>query len=128
MASEAPSGGITITVRLVKNFEYRTIKPLVLHNIDPNMTAKELMDLVNKRIGEISGYPQYRNNNFDTIKILHQPHLSKTNNTVINLDHDELILSPDARICDGGVINETELSFFNRAMYEAFKQNPMNKW
>lgn len=35
----------TITVRLVKSFEYRTFKNLILHNISTTMTIKELKEL-----------------------------------------------------------------------------------
>jgi len=37
----------TITIRLVKSFEYRTVKPLVLHNIDlTTLTPIGLLELV----------------------------------------------------------------------------------
>ena len=61
-------------------------------------------------------------------------------NLIINLDHDEWILENDAStLADLGFgmyafsvnlqslihsENETEISFFNRAAYEAFKQHP----
>jgi len=33
----------TVTVRLVKNFEYRTIRNLILRDVDLNMATKDLM-------------------------------------------------------------------------------------
>jgi hypothetical protein len=40
--SEPTPAGITVTVRFVKSFEYRTVKALVLHNVDPMMTLEQL--------------------------------------------------------------------------------------
>lgn len=65
----------------------------------------------------------------------------QTTNLIINLDHDEWILDDDEKIlADAGfgkpcisfsipclinpTENETEVSFFNRQLYEQFKQNP----
>lgn len=39
----------TVTVRLIHNFEHRSMKPLVLHNIDLNMIVKDFEDLIRKR-------------------------------------------------------------------------------
>ena len=51
-------------------------------------------------------------------------------NLIINLEHDdELILSdPDVLLSNVGIQNETELSYFNRAAYEAYKANPQTRW
>jgi len=39
-------GKITITVRLIKSFEYRTFKNLILHDVDPTtMTCGQLKEL-----------------------------------------------------------------------------------
>ena len=37
---------VTLTVRLIKSFEYRTTKNVVLKDVDTSMTVKELKDLV----------------------------------------------------------------------------------
>jgi len=45
------------------------------------------------------------------------------------LDHDDWILDDDSAILSSlGFENETEVSFFNRELYEAFKRNPETKW
>jgi hypothetical protein len=66
---------------------------------------------------------------------------SQTTNLIINLDHDEWILDDDSKIlaeygigmwlckcisagADYLAENETEISFFNRELYEEFKKNP----
>jgi len=38
----------TVTVRLIKSFEYRTIKNLILRDVDLNLTAKDLLTYVNE--------------------------------------------------------------------------------
>lgn len=46
-------------------------------------------------------------------------------NLIINLDHDDWILSnPHATLASVGAVNETEYSLFNRGEYERFKANP----
>lgn len=64
----------------------------------------------------------------------------KTTNLIINLDNDDWILDDDSQILahlgfgallqlpwkstDGCPENETEVSFFNRELYNIFKLNP----
>jgi len=75
------------------------------------------------------GFKPFRNAELDTLKIYTKAHGSKTSNLIINLDHDELILNDDdAKLVDVGIENETELSFFNKAAYFTFKENPEVKW
>ena len=45
---EKNSSGVTIVVRLIRSFEHRTIKPLVLKNISLQLSTEELMDQVTK--------------------------------------------------------------------------------
>jgi len=76
-----------------------------------------------------SGWKAYRGGTYDTLKIYAQAHGSKTSNLIINLDHDDWILDDDSAILSSlGFENETEVSFFNRELYEAFKTNPETKW
>ena len=66
---------------------------------------------------------------------------TQTTNLIINLDNDDWIFDDDSRILAhlgfGGCVgvfekscshskseNETEVSFFNRELYEQFKRNP----
>jgi len=63
------------------------------------------------------------------LKLYTQAHGAKTTNLIINLDHDEWILSDESSpLSDCGLENETEVSFFNREMYETFKSNPQTRW
>jgi len=76
-----------------------------------------------------SGWKPYRNVVLDTIKLYTKAHGAKTTNLIINLDHDEWILDDDAKLlADLGFENETEVSVFNRELYEAFKANPQTRW
>ena len=66
--------------------------------------------------------------------------LVQTTNLIINLDHDDWVLDDDSKLlvdigfgksqqpretlCSRIAENETEVSFFNRELYEAFKVNP----
>jgi len=53
----------------------------------------------------------------------------QTTNLIINLDHDDWILSDESKtLAESGFENETEVSFFNRDMYEAFKLDPQTRW
>ncbi|KAJ1960441.1 hypothetical protein IWQ62_004233 [Dispira parvispora] len=120
----------TLTVRLIKSFEYRTFKNVVLHNIDfANLTVGDIRARVDKEIQTGSGMKPFRNVAFDTLKIYTQAHGAKTNNLIINLDHDDWFLSNDHDILDyRGIGHETEISYFNREAYERFKLNPEVKW
>jgi hypothetical protein len=99
-------GATTLTVRLVRSFEYRTFKNLVLHNVSLSMTVRELMDAVQqsallsrwrrltnrKGIQTEPGCKVYKTNNFgrlnkegrvsdyfglDTMKLFMKAHGSK---------------------------------------------------
>lgn len=71
------------------------------------------------------GFKAYRTVTFDTLKLYTQAHSHKTMNLIINLDHDEWILSDMSKtLAECGAVNETEYSYFNREMYEEYKKNP----
>ncbi|KAI8365246.1 uncharacterized protein BYT42DRAFT_589323 [Radiomyces spectabilis] len=126
-----PTTDATITVRVIKNFEYRTCKNLVLQHINlEETTVGELKSLVKERIHTTSGWKPYQTVQLDTIKIYTVAHGHKTQNLIINMEDDEkLILADDAATLAWlGIENETELSIFNREAYEAYKKNPDMKW
>ncbi|KAG0211013.1 hypothetical protein BGX33_004568 [Mortierella sp. NVP41] len=115
----APSTAATLTIRVIKSFEYRTSKNLILHNVDLTAT----------NIKTTAGWKPYQTTVFDTLKLYTKAHGAKTMNLIINMDHDDWILSNDDEIlADRGIENETEISIFNRELYEAFKQHPDIKW
>jgi len=125
-----PRTRATLTVRIVKSFEFRTEKHLILHNINcETTTVGQLKELARQTIQTQSGWKPYRNVVLDTLKLYTKAHGAKTTNLIINLDHDDWILDDDSKVlADYGIENETEISFFNREMYEAFKKHPETKW
>ncbi|CAE6457378.1 unnamed protein product [Rhizoctonia solani] len=101
----APLSAATITVRVIKSFEYRTEKSLVLHALDlEHMTVGDLKERVRNAVKTESGWKPYRTVQLDTLKLYTKAHGAKP------------------------IENETEVSFFNRELYEAFKKDPTTKW
>jgi len=48
---------------------------------------------------------------------------------IINLDNDDWVFdNDDATLSSLGLQNESEVSFYNRKLYEAFKSDPQTKW
>ncbi|PBK96536.1 hypothetical protein ARMGADRAFT_923529 [Armillaria gallica] len=121
-----PKTAATITLRVIKSFEYRTEKSLVLHNVNlETTTIGQLKDSAREAVKTQPGWKPYRNVVLDTLKLYTQAHSAKTTNLIINLDHDEWLFNDDTKIlADVGFENETEVSFFSRELYEQFKQNP----
>ncbi|VDB88616.1 unnamed protein product [Peniophora sp. CBMAI 1063] len=125
-----PRTAATLTLRVIKSFEFRTEKSLVLHDVNlETETVGGLKERARQAIQTQAGWKPYRNATLDTLKLYTKAHGAKTTNLIINLDHDEWILEDDSKIlADIGFENETEVSFFNRELYEAFKKNPETKW
>ncbi|KAI0792929.1 hypothetical protein C8Q75DRAFT_751942 [Abortiporus biennis] len=125
-----PKTQATLTLRIIKSFEFRTEKSLVLHNVNlEETTVGQLKELARQAVHTQPGWKPYRNVQLDTMKLYTKAHGAKTSNLIINLDHDEWLLSDDSRIlADLGFENETEVSFFNRELYEQFKVHPETKW
>ncbi|KAJ3173460.1 hypothetical protein HK101_011030 [Irineochytrium annulatum] len=120
---------VTVTIRLIKSFEYRTFKNVVLHDLDAETTTvSALKALLRQKIQTESGFKPYRNVDFDTLKLYFVTHGAKTQNLIINLDHDDWFLEDAKTLSEVGIIDESEISFFNREAYEAFKANPEVKW
>ncbi|KAI9322096.1 hypothetical protein BX666DRAFT_2016926 [Dichotomocladium elegans] len=110
-----PTTDATITVRCIKSFEYRTCKNLVLQHLNlDTTTVGELKSLVRE----------------NTLKLYTVAHGHKTQNLIINMEDDASLIFQDdsATLAWLGIENETEMSFFNREQYEAFKKNPDMKW
>eukprot|EP00127_Corallochytrium_limacisporum_P003843 Clim_evm57s153 gene=Clim_evmTU57s153 len=119
-----------LTVRVIKSFEYRTFKNIVLQNIDlENTTGQALLDQAKEWIQTKPGFGPYKNVKIDTLKIHHIAHGAKTSNPIINLDKDEeLTIRMDATLASCGVENETEISAFDKESYVKYKQHPEHKW
>ncbi|KAG0308043.1 hypothetical protein BGZ97_000186 [Linnemannia gamsii] len=126
----APSTAATLTIRVIKSFEYRTSKNLILHNIDLTATnVGQLRALIIEKVKTTPGWKPYQTVVFDTLKLYTKAHGAKTMNLIINMDNDDWILSNDDEIlANHGIENETEISIFNRELYEAFKKHPDIKW
>lgn len=122
--------GVTVTVRLIRSFEHRNIRNLVLRNVDPEMSVRSFMELVREKIRESSSLPPpFIHFGFNTLKIETQAHGFKTNDPVINKENDErLILKPEQQLKDCDVKNETEISFFMMEDYLKYKENPEVVW
>jgi len=125
-----PKTSATLTLRIIKSFEYRTEKSLILHNINlEQVSVGELKELAREAVKTRTGWKPYRTTTLDTLKLYTKAHGAKTTNLIINLDHDEWILDDDSKILvDLGFENETEASFFNREAYNNFQANPETLW
>ncbi|ORY89391.1 hypothetical protein BCR35DRAFT_329323 [Leucosporidium creatinivorum] len=120
-----------LTIRVIKSFEFRTTKNMLLPHVDvTTMTVGQLKDEVRTQLKTAAGFKPYRTTVLDTLKLYTTAHGSKTTNLIINFDHDpEWILDDDsATLASLGIENETEISFFQRELYEAFKLNPQQNW
>ncbi|XP_030065226.1 UPF0538 protein C2orf76 homolog [Microcaecilia unicolor] len=124
------SGEVTVTVRLVRSFEHRNFRPVIYHNVNVNQTVKEFITLVKNDIPLRTGLPPpLKKYQYDTMKIIHQAHGSKSNELVVSLEDDaRLILKEDDTLRAAGVANETELAFFCAEDYKAYKANPVSLW
>jgi len=125
-----PKTSATLTLRIIKSFEYRTEKSLVLHDVNlETTTVGRLKEIAKETIRTQSAWKPYRTANLDTIKLYTKAHGAKTTNLIINLDHDDWIIDDDSKLLvDVGFENETEVSCFNRELYDAFKANPETRW
>ncbi|NXC72600.1 CB076 protein, partial [Anhinga anhinga] len=119
----------TITVRLVRSFEHRNFRPVVYHGVNLDQTVKQFITFVRKGKGQTGLPPPFKNYKYDTMKIIHQAHKSKTGELVVSLeDDDKLILKEDSTLKAAGVANETELAFFCEEDYRNYKANPVSAW
>lgn len=96
-----PLTSAVITVRMIKSFEFRAEKSLILKDIDLTATtAAALIDRCKNEVRTVPGYKVYRPivDKFgaslltDTLKLYTHAHGAKTSNLIINLDHPEWIL------------------------------------
>ncbi|KAH9246109.1 hypothetical protein BASA81_016358 [Batrachochytrium salamandrivorans] len=123
---------MTLTVRLIKSFDYRTFKNLVVQHIAKDMLVKDFKILVLEKIKSTSGLKPYHTVVFDCLKLYVKAHGSKSQHLIINLDHDSgddtYILDDAQTLASHGIEHETEVSFFNTSLYLAYKANPETKW
>ncbi|KAJ2619060.1 hypothetical protein GGI25_006026, partial [Coemansia spiralis] len=120
----SPICQITITIRVIKSFEYRTSKNIIL-KIDPSLTTVgELKDICQKHIDEESKFKPFRMVKYDTLKIYTQAFGHKSQDLIINKEDKEFLNNENDMLDFVGVKNETELSFFNRDAYDQYVEDP----
>lgn len=124
------SGGVTVTVRLVRSFEHRNFRPVVYRGVCVEQTVQEFLEFVRRDVALRDGLPPpFRRHSYDMMKIIHQPHGSKSNDLVVSLEDDEkLILRSEWTLREAGVAHETELALFCAADYRKYKENPVSAW
>ncbi|KAG2237890.1 hypothetical protein INT48_002194 [Thamnidium elegans] len=123
-----PTTDATLTIRCIKNFEYRTCKNLVLQHV--NLETCTVGDL-KKMVVESKKKKKKKKKKSYTLKVYTVAHGHKTMNLIINIEDDEkLILADDTAVLAWqGIENETELSFFVMQDYQQFKLHPDTmKW
>lgn len=119
----------TITVRIIKSFEYRTIRNHVFRDVDlTKVTPNDLLEMTRHVAQTDSGFRPYRNVSLDTLKIYAQPYGTKSQDLAINLGHEELVLSGSEPLNRLDVRNETEISCYNEELYREYEANPVQKW
>ncbi|KAK8746475.1 hypothetical protein OTU49_017033 [Cherax quadricarinatus] len=120
----------TLTIRLIRSFEHRNIRNIVLHNVNLDQSVEDFMELIRENLKSTPTLPPpFRNFMFDTLKIETQAYGFKTNDPVINREDDaKLILKPHLRLKDCGVKHETEVNFFKMDDYLKYKENPVLVW
>lgn len=125
----------TVTVRLIKSFEYKNFRNVVFHNL--NLTALSLGDLQQLTMQRIEAspllvrlFPKDSLVPLDTFKRYYTRHAAKTNNAIINVGEDDkmVILDMEGKLADLGLTHETEISWFNWEEYQKFCNDPQFKW
>jgi hypothetical protein len=125
-----------MTVRLVKSFEYRNVRNVVLKDLELDMTLKQLMSRIQELLSTDPLLTWSKNTSFDTLKLYVQAFGAKSQHLVINFGNDDelVLLSPtlqsnlDKTLGQLGCKNETELSLFDKEQYQVYKMDPKVLW
>lgn len=133
--SSVPSVNSTVTVRLIKSFEYKNFRNIIFHNLDlSSLNLGDLERMTRVRIDSspllIKLFPKDLSTPLDTFKLYYTRHAAKTNNAIINVGEDEKLVMCDyfRSLKDLGFTHETEISFFNWSQYLSFCNDPKFKW
>lgn len=135
LSNSTNSTNATVTVRLIKSFEYKNFRNIVFHNLD--LSTLSLSDLQRMTVDRIEAspilsrlFPKDSPVPLDTFKRYYTRHAAKTNNAIINVGEDDkmVILDMESKLVDLGVEHETEISWFNWEEYQKFCNNPQFKW
>lgn len=127
MALES-DGAVTLVIRVIRSFPHRNIRNIVLKNVSLTMTTEQLLERILTEVGSSTSLPPpFRKFGYDSMKIEHQAHGSKTSDPVINTEKDEqLFLVSGVTLEHQGVKNETEISLFKKEDYVDYKQGPQH--
>lgn len=132
---ENGSNGATVTVRLVKSFEYKNFRNVIFHNLNlSSLTLTDLEKMTRERIEAnplLSRlFPATSPTPLDTFKRYYTRHSAKTNNAIINVGEDDKLVIHDylSKLDEIGFDHETEISWFNWDEYQKFRDNPQFKW
>ncbi|KAJ2161475.1 hypothetical protein GGF46_001414 [Coemansia sp. RSA 552] len=121
-------GEVVVTVRVIKSFEYRTCRNIIL-TVDPARTTVDgLKSICLQHIREDAKFKPYRNGKYDTLKIYSQAFGNKTQNLIINLDDKGFLDDGEQNLEAAGVHKETELSLFSRELYDKYAKDPVMRW
>ncbi|KAJ2744169.1 hypothetical protein GGI20_003170 [Coemansia sp. BCRC 34301] len=118
----------TITVRIIKNFEYRVSRNVILQVDATRTTVGELKDICRKQIASDTKFKIFRNIEFNMLKLYTQAFGHKSQHLIINIDKEGFFLDDLATLEFAGVRNETELSFFNKDAFDAYAKSPETRW
>ncbi|GJD10280.1 UPF0538 protein [Galdieria sulphuraria] len=91
-------------------FEYRNIKYLVLKNVAPSTTGRELKELIDSKIRSSQNLTTF------------------DHSLVINFDQEGWIIGDGETLQSKGISSGAEVSYFNMEQYRRFKENPILKW
>ena len=125
-----PDGYGTLTIRLIRSFEYRNIRNVVYHNINLSQLVKTFIEFVQNDISNKTELPPpFRKYKYNTTKIEHKKFGAKTNDPAISIYNDEeLMLHEDKSLAECGVEDETSISFFILDDYRKYQNNPQLLW
>ncbi|KAM4024390.1 UPF0538 protein C2orf76 homolog [Anomaloglossus baeobatrachus] len=124
------SGGVTVTVRLVRSFEHCNFRPVVYRGVSLDQTVQQFLEFLRADVAVRDTLPPpFRTHSYDKMKIIHQPHGSKSGDLVIGLEDDRtLILRAEQTLREAGVAHETEVALFCDVDYRRYQQNPVSAW
>lgn len=126
---------VTLTIRVIKSFPFRNVKPIILLNYDiNNNSAKDLFEHCMQHIQKTGAFLPFRKTPFDFLKVYNHAQRTKSLNLVVNFDHDDDsswildIENSEKKLSEYDIQNETEISMFVLQDYLKFKENPEDKW
>ena len=127
--------GATVTVRLIKSFEYKNFRNVVFQNLDLSIiNLGDLEKMTRERIEAnpilTRLFPVTSSIPLDTFKRYYTRHSAKTNNAIINVGEDDKLVIHDyvSKLNEIGFNHETEISWFNWEEYQKFCNDPTFKW